>query len=68
MLKLIFELWSFSSRSPDRFINIANAVAMSSLLILPLAYSNLDVHGICLWGFLGIGLAGKKYYQSQRVI
>lgn len=68
MLKLIFELWSFSRISPDRFINIANAVAMSSLLILPLAYSNLDVHGICLWGFLGIGLAGKKYYQSQRVI
>ena len=68
MLKLIFELWSFSGRSPDRFINIANAIAMSSLFILPLAYSNLDVHGICLWGFLGIGLAGKKYYQSQRAI
>ena len=68
MLKLIFELWRFSHYSPDSFVNIANAIAMSSLFMLPLSFSNIDVQGICLWGFLGIGLAARKYYQNQRAI
>jgi hypothetical protein len=68
MLKLIFELWLFSRRSLDLFVNICSSIAISTLLMMPLAGSHADVHGICLWGFLGIGLAGKKYYQNQRAI
>ena len=65
MLKLIFELWRFSQRSFDRFVNVACSIAMSNLFMMPLAFSLGDVHGICLWGFLGIGLAGRKYHQSK---
>ena len=65
ILKLIFDLWRFSRRSVDPFVNIASAIAMSILFMSPLAFSHGDVHGICLWGFLGVGLAGQKYYQSQ---
>ena len=68
MVKLIFELWHFSRRSRDQFTNIASGVSMSILFMTPLALSHADVHGICLWGFLGVGLAGRKYYQNQRAI
>ena len=68
MLKLIFDLWRFSRRSTDQFTNIASGVSMSILFMTPLALSHADVHGICLWGFLGVGLAGRKYYQNQRAI
>ena len=68
MLKLIFELWHFSRRSRDQFVNITCGVAISILFMMPLAGSHADVHGICLWGFLGVGLAGRKYYQNQRAM
>lgn len=68
MLKLIFDLWQFSRRNIDQFMNIASAISMSILFMSPLAFSHGDVHGICLWGFLGVGLAGKNYYQKQRII
>ncbi|MDJ0742752.1 MAG: O-antigen ligase domain-containing protein [Xenococcaceae cyanobacterium MO_167.B27] len=68
MLKLIFELWQFSRRSRDQFANIASGVSMSILFMIPLASSHAGVHGICLWSFLGMGLAGRKYYQNQRAM
>ncbi len=68
MLKLIFELWQFSHRSLDQFVNIACSIAMTILFMLPLAVPHVDIMGICLWGFLGVGLAGRKYYQNQRAI
>ncbi|MGK7893634.1 MAG: O-antigen ligase family protein [Xenococcus sp. (in: cyanobacteria)] len=68
MLKLIFELWQFSRRSLDQFVNIASGVAVSILVMMPLASSHADVQGICLWGFLGLGLAGRNYYHNQLTV
>jgi hypothetical protein len=67
ILKLIFDLWKFSRRSLDRFVNIASAISMSILFMSPLAFSHGDVHGICLWGFLGLGLAGSKYHSKNQL-
>lgn len=64
ILKLIFDLWQFARRNFDPFLNIASGIAMSILFMSPLAVSFADVHGICLWGFLGMGLAGCKYHQN----
>ena len=68
MLKLMFDLGRFSLTSRDRFINVAYGIAISILFMLPLAVPHTDVMGICLWGFLCIGLSGKKYYRNRNFI
>ena len=67
MLKLIFELFRFSKNSPDTFVNTAFSVVVSCLFMMPFGSVHKGIQGVIFWGFLGLGLAAKKYYCYQNI-
>ena len=63
---LFFSLFQATEVRFDPFMAAARAISSSCLVILPLNPSMLDIKGVFLWGFLGLGIAAHKYYQHQR--
>lgn len=68
MILLIFRLFQASKISRDPFISNANAISLAVFSQLIFGSPMLGIMGVVLWGFLGIGLAGHKYYQYQNTI
>jgi len=68
MLLLLFCLFQGSESRFDRFAGSTRAIVLAIFAQLPLGAPMLGVSGIMLWGFLGIGLAARKYYQHQKQI
>lgn len=66
LLKPILELWQFSQLNVDPFISTSSAICISFLLMLTLASCHIDLAGLCFWGFLGLGLAARKYYRNLK--
>lgn len=65
MLLLIFNLFQGSEGRFDPFLASARAIVISCLVRMPVNSAIGGSSGLLLWGFLGIGLAAKKYYQHQ---
>ena len=64
-LLLTFDLFRGSESRTDTVASTARAVVVSSFFMLSFAMSMIEIPGIVLWGFLGIGLAAKKYSRHQ---
>lgn len=66
MLLLVFSVFQGSEVSFDLFTGAARAIIISCLVRVPVNSSIVGLSGIVLWGFLGMAMAAKKYYQHQR--
>jgi hypothetical protein len=64
-----FLLMTQAMRSPyaaqDTFINASRSISLSLLLQIIFANAFLGVGGMLIWTFLGISLAGDRYYKYQ---
>jgi hypothetical protein len=68
MLLLISRLFQSSEGDSDFFLGTARAIVMSCLVRIPVNGSAIaGVGGFLLWGFLGLGIASRKYYKHQRL-
>lgn len=67
LLLLLFKQIQSLERRFDPFLN--SALAISIAVFTQLIFTNIliGVQGVVGWGFLGISLAGTKYYQHQRL-
>lgn len=66
LLLLLFSLFHGSENRLDPFLNAARAISFGSFAQIAFSMPFLGEEGTFLWGFLGIGLAAKKYYSCQR--
>jgi hypothetical protein len=64
---LIMKLFRSSYGRSDPFINTTRAILMGMLLQLFLGNLLLAPGGIILWGFLGLGISGCRYYEHQQI-
>ena len=67
LLLLLLKLYQGSESRADAFIGVARAVALATFALTPLQTPFTEIKGMILWGFIGIGLAGKKYYHYQKI-
>lgn len=65
MVGLLFRAFQMSPKSADPLPNAARAIAFATFVQIPLGRPHIEVQGTILWGFLGIAIAGKKYYQNK---
>ena len=66
MLFLTLSLFLGKECQLDPFLATARAISLGMLAQLILGTFMLGSSGTILWGFLGIGIAGRKYYLSQN--
>jgi hypothetical protein len=53
------------SASSDAFVSAARAISVGVFIQLVFGSVMLEVSGVILWGFLGIAVAARQYYQHQ---
>ncbi|MFG6094993.1 O-antigen ligase domain-containing protein [Leptothoe sp. ISB3NOV94-8A] len=63
-LLLVFSAFEHKLGQSDSFLAICRAATLSIFSILALGPFMLGASGMAMWGFLGLGIAGRKYYQS----
>lgn len=51
---------------PDLFINISCAVLVKSIAFFLAARATAGIHGVIIWTFLSMGLAGQQYLRHQQ--
>lgn len=51
----------------DAFASAARAITLSFFTIIALGPFMLGLSGLMMWGFLGIGMAARKYYYVQKL-
>ena len=66
LLMLMFSLFENKFGKSDPFLGVCRAATLSMLAILPLGPFMLGPSGMAMWGFLGLGIAGRKYYRFQQ--
>jgi len=66
ILLLMFSLFQSSETRTDQFASAARAIAVSTLIQLPLGRPHVEVQGMILWGFMSFGIAAKKYHKYQQ--
>lgn len=66
LLILIFSFFRGNESQFDPFLAAARAIILSVLVRIPLNSALLEISGIVLWSFLGMGIAAKKYYNHER--
>ncbi|MFB2768136.1 O-antigen ligase domain-containing protein [Pelatocladus sp. BLCC-F211] len=66
LILLLFQIFQFSEPRFDPFMAAARAIGLANFATLPLGSGMLGISGMILWGFMGIVLAGHKYYVKQR--
>ncbi|OIP78389.1 MAG: hypothetical protein AUK48_01755 [Oscillatoriales cyanobacterium CG2_30_44_21] len=52
----------------DLFINISCAVLVKSLAFFLAARATAGIHGVLIWTFLSMGLAGQRYLSYQQSV
>jgi hypothetical protein len=65
ILLIFWSLFQNIGNYLDSFGKIARAVSLSTFAKVFLGIIVLDVRGMVLWGFLGLGLASQKYYRHR---
>lgn len=68
LLLLLFQLIQDSKVSSDQFASTARAITMGMFSQIIFGSVMLGLPGMILWGFLGIGLAARRYFWYQRTI
>ncbi|MFK8183621.1 MAG: O-antigen ligase domain-containing protein [Phormidesmis sp.] len=67
LLLLMYSLFSDTAVNGDPFLAVCRAATLSIFSILALGPFMLGTSGMAMWGFLGLGIAGRKYYQSEKI-
>lgn len=65
---LMYNLFQGSEACHDTFASAARAITLATFAQLPLGSVMLSLSGMVLWGFLGIGIAARKYYLHQQTM
>jgi hypothetical protein len=68
LLLLFFKLLQSPCLKTDTFASASQAIVFGSIAQLPLGSPMVELKGMLLWGFLGIGLAADAYHKQQRLI
>lgn len=68
MLLMIFSLFQGSETRLDQFASTARAIVVSVFAMLPMGNTIVGVSGVIFWGFLGIGMAARRYHQTQSPV
>jgi hypothetical protein len=64
LVALLLTLFQVTASHHDAFLGVARAIALSTFVVqVSLNPFNVEDFGMVLWGFIGIGLAGREYYQ-----
>jgi len=64
LITIVVKAFSFNVKTDDIFIPIIRAVLIKSVFFLAAGPTMRGSSGVILWGFLGIALAGREYYQA----
>jgi hypothetical protein len=64
-LLFLTSLINFSLVRLDPFMNISRALGLSYFSLIIFGNTFIGISGMILWGFLGISIAGCKYYQYK---
>ena len=65
LILIIFSLFQYNEARFDPFMNTARAIGVSSFAQMVSGSAMLGLAGLVLWGFIGISMAGHRYYQHQ---
>ncbi len=65
LLLLIRAIWK-GRRTDDLFTVISTAIVMAFLAMLPFATPFIGAAGAAFWCFVGLSLAGYRYYSTQE--
>lgn len=68
ILILLLSLFQGAEIRTDPFVNAACAIAISTLIQLPLSRPHVEVQGMVLWGFMSLAMAAQKYHQFNQKI
>jgi hypothetical protein len=66
LLLLILSQFQGDEHRIDRFCAASRSITTSYLASLFLGPFMTGVSGLCLWGFLGLSVAARKYYLSEK--
>ncbi|NJR45503.1 MAG: O-antigen ligase family protein [Hyellaceae cyanobacterium CSU_1_1] len=67
LISLFLKVFQVSIHFNDTFLVCARAIALASLLRLFTANVTTGPYAMPIWGFLGIAIAGYKYYLTQYI-
>ena len=65
LVLVTFALFQTPAARSDPFASATRSITMSVVFMLLFGNLFLDLSGMVLWGFLGIGMAANKYYATQ---
>lgn len=65
LLLLVYSLFQHFRGSSTPFIVAARAIVISCLIRLPVNVPIIEISGMLLWSFLGMGMAAKKFYRHH---
>lgn len=65
---LIFSLFQGIEARFDPFLGAARAIGLGIFAQIWFGSSMISLSGMVMWSFFGIAMAGRKYYQYQRVV
>jgi hypothetical protein len=66
MVLALLGLFKSQAKNSDFFFFATRSVVISSFIRFPINSPMLEASGMILWGFIGLGLAAVKYYDSER--
>lgn len=66
VILLFYSLFQRSMSRFDSFMAASRSIAVATFAQVPFGDPTIDTQGVILWGFLGIGMAARKYHQHQR--
>jgi hypothetical protein len=67
LFMLLYNVYQGSEARSDSFANAARSISLAIVFQLVFSSLMISLGGIVLWGFLGLSLGAKKYYQHQRL-
>lgn len=65
MILLLYNLFQGSEGRNDSFASASRSISLGIFSQLIFSSLMLGLAGIVLWGFIGMGMAAKKYHQHQ---
>lgn len=68
ILLLTTTLMGNLKKQADLFIKLTGAVLIKSTVFFLATRVTSGIHGMFIWSFLGIGLAGQSYFKYQRAL
>ena len=68
ILLIFFSLFQGSEGRFDPFFSASRSIALAVFAQIGLNSVLISIFGVILWGFIGIGMAGRKYYLHQNTV